>query len=94
MNIEMARLLGASSPEEVLQEYANFGDQLYVVSERRRELVKALSRNGQIWNFEFEARHLRLGRTWFAMNASIRERLPDGSFLIDGFVRDISERKG
>jgi len=93
VNIEMARLLGASSPEEVLQEYANFGDQLYVIPGRRRELVKALSRNGQILNFEFEARHLRLGRTWFAMNASIRKRLPDGSFLIDGFVRDISERK-
>jgi PAS domain S-box-containing protein len=93
MNPEMARIIGAESPEEAMEEYAEFGKRLYADPLRRDELIRTLVRDGHVLNFEFEADTMHVGRTWLALNARVREYLPNGAFLIDGFVRNISERK-
>jgi PAS domain S-box-containing protein len=93
MNPEMARIIGAASPEEGLEEYADFGARFYADPSRRQDLIRLLDRDGHVMNFEFEANTLNAKRVWLALNARIRDHLPSGTFLIDGFVRNISERK-
>jgi PAS domain S-box-containing protein len=49
---------------------------------------------GSVENFEYEARGLNGKCLWLSMNARVREKLfSDGTFIIDGFTADISERK-
>lgn len=44
-------------------------------------------------NFEYEAKGLNGKRLWLSMNARVSEKFSDGTFIIDGFITDISERK-
>jgi len=92
-NPEMARMLGAFSPEELLQRFSDFSKELYLRPERRGELISLLREQGETENFEFEARRLDGGRIWMSLHARIREWLTEDDFLIDGFAVDITERK-
>jgi len=93
INPEMARALGASSPEEAMRYYRDLGRDLYVYPERREKFLATIRERGEVEHFEYEARHLGGGSVWLSMNARIQRWLPDGSFLIDGFTWDITERK-
>lgn len=92
-NCAMTCILGFKSPQEVTQYYRQIGKQLYVKSERREQFLQLLQKKGFVENFEYEARTVD-GRTiWLRMNAHIAEWGNDGSFIIDGFTTDITERK-
>ena len=93
VNPEMARILGADSPEDAIARYRDLAATLYVDPERRREFIRLLREQGMVENFEYEANHARGGRIWLSMNARVREARPDGSLLIDGFTTDITTRK-
>ena len=92
VNTTMAHLLGADSPQEALKYYSNLGTQLYFSPERREEFLRLLKENGKVEDFEYEAKTLDGSRLWLAMNASVKERREDGSFLIEGFTSDITSR--
>jgi two-component system cell cycle sensor histidine kinase/response regulator CckA len=93
VNSAMMRILGFKTPEEVNQYYKQIGAQVYVQSERRNQFLQLLREKGYVENFEYEARTFD-GRTiWLSMNAHISESGKDGSFIIDGFATDITERK-
>lgn len=93
LNAEMARILGASSPEEAMARYRDLSRDLYLHPERRNTFLQILREQGGVEHFEYEARHLSGGSVWLSMNARIHGWLPDGTFIIDGFVWDITERK-
>ncbi|GAB7081656.1 hypothetical protein JCM14635_33290 [Megalodesulfovibrio paquesii] len=93
VNPEMARIVGAASPEEAVREFQTLSRKLYVSPERRQEFIDQLLCHGGVSNFEYEARRLDGKRIWIAMNARIRDRQPDGTFLIDGFSMDVTSRK-
>ncbi len=93
VNPEMARILGAESPEDAVARYPDLSSTLYVDPERRREFLRLLREQGMVENFEYEANHTRGSRIWLSMNARIREELPGGVLLIDGFTTDITTRK-
>lgn len=44
-------------------------------------------------NFEYQSRAADSRTIWLSMNARIAERCVDGSFNIEGFATDITERK-
>jgi two-component system cell cycle sensor histidine kinase/response regulator CckA len=93
VNSAMMRILGFKTPEEANQYYKQIGAQVYVQSERRNQFLQLLREKGYVENFEYEARTFD-GRTiWLSMNAHISESGKDGSFIIDGFATDITERK-
>jgi two-component system cell cycle sensor histidine kinase/response regulator CckA len=93
MNRAMARIMGFKIPEEANQYFRQIREKVYVQSERRDQFLQLLRENGFVENFEYEARTVD-GRTiWLSQNAHISERGKDGSFIIDGFTTDITERK-
>ena len=92
-NPTMARLVGAKSPEDAMSRYTNLGEELYLRPERRREFINDLKRDGNVENFEYEAKTLDGREIWLSMSAHIADRKPDGTFTIDGFTTDVTRRK-
>lgn len=93
VNPEMARIVGASSSEEAVENFQDLARNLYVDSDRRKEFISLIRDKGVVENFEYEARRMDGKRVWLSMNARIRDRSADGSFTIDGFTTDITERR-
>ncbi|MEC9491091.1 MAG: HD domain-containing phosphohydrolase, partial [Halanaerobiales bacterium] len=93
INQKMAEIAGYDNIVEAINNYSNLAKEFYVRPERRDEFLNELKRKGEIENFEFEARKNNGGRIWLNMNAQIAEKNQDGSFIIEGFVFDISEKK-
>ncbi len=93
VNPYMAKLVGAESPEDAVTHFTQLSRQLYIDPHRRDELIKLLREEGKVTDFEYEAVRIDGTRRCFTMNAQASEHLSDGSFLIDGFTSDITERK-
>ncbi len=93
INPAMARMLGAESTEQAKAKYPDLAKDLYVRPERRTEFLETLRRDGEVDNFEYEAKTLNGGTIWLAMIAHIVNRQEDGTFCIDGFAIDITQRK-
>jgi sigma-B regulation protein RsbU (phosphoserine phosphatase) len=92
-NPALAKMLGFSSPEELMCTVHNIGQQLHVHPERRDEFQRLLEEHGVVQGFECEV-HDKEGNTlWISMNArAVRDA--DGALLyFEGTVEDISERK-
>jgi PAS domain S-box-containing protein len=92
-NLEMARMVGCTSPEEVLQTFTDMPGQLYVDPVRRQELIALLQKNGVVKNFEFLARKKNEENIWISMNAWINPADSSGETVIEGFAQDITDRK-
>jgi PAS domain S-box-containing protein len=93
VNSAMASILGLPSPEEAIRHYRQLAQQLYVHSEKRDDVIRLLRDKGHVENFEYEARTVDGRIVWLSMNAQVVERNPDGSFIIEGFATDITQRK-
>jgi PAS domain S-box-containing protein len=93
VNPEMARIVGAVSPEDAVKNFQNLARDLYVDPDRRKAFIALLKDSGRVENFEYEARRTDGIPIWLSMNARVREILADGTFIMDGFTTDITERK-
>lgn len=92
-NPAAAKMFGLASPEKVISYYHNIASQIYVNGERRQEFLSLLQNNGSAENFEFEARRADGRTVWLSANARIASLKDDGSFEMEGFITDITERK-
>ena len=92
-NPTMARMLGAASPEEAVEHFTNLARQIYANEDTRTEFLRLLRERGHVEGFEFEARTLQGDRRFISMNARVHSARPDGSFFIDGFATDVTQRK-
>ena len=93
INLAMARILDFPSPKEALEHYTNLSDQLYVHAERRDEFLRLLRDFSRVEDFEYQARTAAGRIIWLSMNARVSGPREDGSFIIEGFAADITERK-
>ena len=93
INLAMARILDFPSQEEAIKRYTDLSSQLYVHAERRDEFLRLMRNFGRVEDFEYQARTATGRIIWLSMNARISERREDGSFIIEGFATDITERK-
>ena len=93
INLAMARILDCPSQEEALNRYGDLKSKLYVYAERRDEFLRLMRSSGRVEDFEYQARTATGRIIWVSMNARISERRDDGSFIIEGFATDITERK-
>ncbi len=93
VNSALARYLGYTSPEEVIDHYTDISVQLYVVPEKRKEFLQLLEDRNSVQ--EYEVQMFRKDRSvgWASVNArAIRDA--DGKLLlIEGMGQDITERK-
>ena len=92
-NPALARMLGYSSPEELISSISDLGRQMCVRPESRLELKRRLEAEGQVRGFENQICR-KDGRTiWISVNAHI-VRDADGKVLYyEGTSQDITERK-
>lgn len=93
VNSAMAAIMGFTSHEEMNRYYRQIGKQVFVHPERREEFLRLLRENGYVENFEYEARTVNDDIIWLSLNAQISEHCKDGSFIIDGFATDVTNRK-
>lgn len=93
VNFTMAHILGLGSPREAVEHYSNLGGQLYLHPEKRDQFLRLLKQDGYVENFEYEALTADGSKIWLSMNARIKGRCEDGSFIIEGFATDITQRK-
>jgi len=93
INRQTARMVAGNLPESEEPVLEDLSRELYANPERRSELLRELEAEGSVEGFEFEAITRDGGRRWFSMNARISQRFADGSYIIDGFLTDITEQK-
>ena len=92
-NPAMAKILELPSVDAILQYCNDIKSDLYVYPEQRDELLRQLKEKDQVDNFEYEARTATGKHVYLIMSARIVKHNSDGSFIIEGFTTDITERK-
>ncbi len=93
VNPALARMLGYSTPEELIRHTNSISTQMYVNAERRAELLSLMEKDGQVRNFESQV--YRRDRSVIWVSENIRAvKSPDGSLLFfEGTIEDITKRK-
>ena len=93
VNQSLAEMLGCNNEAEVLAYYDNLGEKLYVNKARREEFINRLAEKKEVNNFEYQAQKVDGSHIWLKMDARVSELKEDDSFIISGFVSDITEMK-
>lgn len=93
VNPVLARLLGYTSPQELIDSVQNIGVEIYADSEMRAKLLTALDRDGHVENRETQVRRRDGSLIWISENAqAVRD--DSGRLLsIAGSFVDVSARK-
>ena len=90
-NPTLGRILGFDNVLQLLDEYRELLDRVFLSRERIGQFLSELEQNGRVGNFEAQG-VTRQGRTlWMALTARLNKD-PDGREYIDGSLIDISER--
>ncbi|MGQ4647596.1 adenylate/guanylate cyclase domain-containing protein [Lyngbya aestuarii] len=92
-NPSLARILGYSSPEELLNEITNIGEQVYVEPMIREDLVALMQRYDTLTEVESRVYRKDGSTIWIAENIdTVRDE--DGTLLYyEGTVAEITERR-
>ena len=92
-NPAMARILGYSSPAELISRVHDVERQSYVDPERRQTLKRLMEKQDVVTGFEFEVYRKDGSKVWVSEN-SRAVRGPEGRILyFEGTFEDITERK-
>lgn len=92
-NQHLAEMLGFDDVGEAVDHYPDLAEHLYADSENRAEFLSRLTEQGAVENFEYEAVRRDGRHIWVEMDARISRQMEDGTFEIEGFAREITERK-
>lgn len=92
-NPALATMLGFQSVEDLLSNSEDLGRQLYVDPQRLNTFIVEIETAGEVTAFECEARITDNRVIWLTISARVAERFGDGSFTIEGFASDFTERK-
>ncbi len=92
-NPALARIYGYQSPDELMVRLTSIQNQLYVDPIRRREFVRTLQENDEVYGFESQVYRKDGSLIWISENARAVKN-EDGEILyFEGTVEDITERK-
>jgi PAS domain S-box-containing protein len=90
-NPAFARMVGYASPDQLLAEMTDVGQELYAAAERRIEFKRLLAEAGIVREFETEFRRKDGQKIWVSMAARAVHQ-DDGQLLYyEGTARDISD---
>ena len=92
VNPKLAEILGFESIDAAVEYYDNLADELYVENKKREEFINKLKKKGYVEDFVYQAYDKNNNKLWLKMDAKINTKKEDGSFTIDGFVEDITEK--
>jgi PAS domain S-box-containing protein len=92
-NPALARMLGYSSPEELLNSVQDIARQLWVEPERRVEYTRSLEEQGLVQGFECQVYRKDGSKIWIALSTRVVHNSRDGVPYYEGAVVEITERK-
>jgi len=92
-NRHMVQTLGLRDSQDALEHYNDLGHELYVNPARRDEFIAQLRKSGEVESFEYLARTVDDRVVWLSMNARLAETREDGTFVIEGFTKDVTAQK-
>lgn len=93
VNPALARMLGYSSPHEVMKEMTNVATQLYSTSEERERLLAHLFAEEKITGFEVEFKRRDGSSLWVSLNARLHRTHKGEVEFLEGTIQDITERR-
>ncbi len=93
VNSEMARIVGADSPEEAIQNFQDLAQNLYADPNQRQEFINLIVQHRKVDNYVYKAKNIKGENFWLSTTANISETFPDGSFLMEGFSSDVTNQK-
>jgi diguanylate cyclase (GGDEF)-like protein/PAS domain S-box-containing protein len=93
VNQAMARRYGFSEPDELIRSITDIATQLHHFPEDRLEFQRRLERDGEVVNFEYQARRMDGSTFWVSTNArAVRDHVGNIT-QYQGYSTDINERK-
>ncbi|MFW6207085.1 MAG: sensor histidine kinase [Spirochaetota bacterium] len=93
VNESAAEMFGFEDPLGLIGAHSDIGQSLYYRPERRAEFLQQLMKDGEVKNFELRARRKDGSVIWVSLNARLAYWQPDGTFIIDGFITDMTRLK-
>ena len=93
VNPALARMLGFDSPEELIRERDDIGQQAYADPEMHKKFKQTLEENSSIKGFEYEVYRKDGAKIWISENARIVRDAEGRALYYEGSVQDITERK-
>ena len=92
-NPAMARILGYSSPEEMLRMVKNAGGMVYPDKEVRKSFIETLIAQEQIFGYESQVLRQDDQKIWVRENVRIVKDEQQNVMYFEGSMEDITERK-
>ncbi|MDK2947219.1 PAS domain S-box-containing protein [Methanolobus vulcani] len=92
INPEMTKILGLDTIEETI-DYLEYMGKIDHNSRSRTEILGILKEQGFVENYEYEALRADGKQIWILINIKMSDERNGDSFIVDGFVFDITERK-
>ncbi|MBE9127611.1 MULTISPECIES: adenylate/guanylate cyclase domain-containing protein [unclassified Coleofasciculus] len=92
-NPALARILGYDSPEELMAQIANIGQQLYVKPQRSEELAALMKRYDKVSDVQSQVYRKDGSVIWIAENIDIVKDEKGNLLYYEGTVADITHRK-
>ena len=92
-NPVLGRMLRLDLREQKQKYRHDVENMFYVNPQQRADFLERLQAEGQVEQFEFQARRGDGTLAWFSMNARISEQPAEQPFIIDGFISEITQRK-
>jgi|GEM_PF-640676 diguanylate cyclase (GGDEF)-like protein/PAS domain S-box-containing protein len=88
-NPKLLKILGCNSIEECMDYYGDLYN-VYVHSQRRKELFNDLKENDEVNDFIFKANKKGNGEIWLSLDAKVVNGNNNQKIEIDGFIEDIT----
>jgi PAS domain S-box-containing protein len=92
-NPALAKMLGYSSPSDLLTSVTDIANQLYANGEDRNEIKRRLARLGKVDNFELQLTKQNGEQIWVRANIRSVTSTKNGRRYFEGALEDITERK-
>ncbi|MCP2727025.1 PAS domain S-box protein [Limnofasciculus baicalensis] len=93
LNPAMARIYGYGSPQEMLENVTNIGEQLYVHKSEQDNFYRLMTEQKQAKDFEYQAFQKDGSTIWIEINARLVRDNSGKIIYFEGIVQDITERK-
>jgi PAS domain S-box-containing protein len=93
VNPSLSEILGYESPDEVVNSFADIGQQLYVRPEQAAEVARRLEDIGVVQGFEFEAYRKDGEKIWLSLNLRLVRDHTGAEIYREGTFEDITQRR-
>ncbi len=94
INPALAQILGYESPADLMATVTDIGRQLYAHPEVREEYLRLIREKGAVNGFEVQMHRKDGSICWISLNTRVVGSADRGPLHFEGFLTDITERKG